>query len=122
MSYPTNPIFDTGHDQWRSLISLKIALMLLVVGLVGVSVLFGMGLRVRPANFPGIGIGTSVHRGTSLGIGLVVVDNDRLPLTISWGFPLGIYLFWLYAGITLNVFLVVPVELWLVHTNPAARR
>ncbi|HTE16900.1 MAG TPA: hypothetical protein VK689_00790, partial [Armatimonadota bacterium] len=71
-------------------ISLAIAIGLLVVGLVLLAALFSIGLSIRPANYPDIGVAVNVGSGYSLGLGLVVESS------YPWGsrLALGICAFW----------------------------
>jgi hypothetical protein len=90
---------------------------LLVLGLASIAVLIGYGLKVRPANYPGIGAAVNVstsypdsQSSYSLGLGLVVETP------YAWGIrlALGIMGFWAYVAVVLFFTLLAPVE-WAVR-------
>ena len=93
-------------------ISLASAVALLVSGAIVLGWLFGtQQITLRRANFPGIGIGTNVGGGTSLGFGWIV-ESGRFQ---GYDLKVTITAFWAYVLVTAASLLLVPVELAFRH-------
>ncbi len=87
-------------------VSILAAAGMLAVGLVVMAFLIGSGVTLRPANFPGIGMGTNVGSGYSLGLGWVVEARWDGSVRVAYG----ILAFWAYVAVMLCLLLLSPAE------------